>query len=43
MFTDGETLDGKVTKCRKFSFVLEREIGSVMVFKVAIKYVIEVL
>jgi sRNA-binding regulator protein Hfq len=43
VFTDGETLDGKVTKCRKFSFVLDREIGSVMVHKLAVKYVAEVL
>lgn len=42
-FLDGEVLDGTVGKVRKFSFALHTATGSVMVFKVALKYVIEVL
>jgi sRNA-binding regulator protein Hfq len=41
-FLDGEVLDGTVGKVRKFSFALHTETGSVMVFKVALKYVAEV-
>ena len=42
-FIDGEVLEGSVGKVRKFSFALHTASGSVMVFKVAVKYVIEVL
>ena len=42
-FIDGETLDGTVGKVRKFSFSLHTASGSVMVFKIAVKYIAEVL
>ena len=42
-FIDGEVLEGTVGKVRKFSFALHTETGSVMVFKVAVKYIAEVL
>jgi sRNA-binding regulator protein Hfq len=41
-FMDGEVLEGTVGKVRKFSFALHTADGSVMVFKVAMKFVIEV-
>jgi len=41
-FIDGETLDGRVGKVRKFSFSLHTASGSVMVFKIAVKYIAEV-
>jgi len=42
-FIDGEVLEGTVGKVRKFSFALHTATGSVMVFKVAVKYIAEVL
>ena len=42
-FIDGEALNGTVGKVRKFSFVLHTATGSVIVFKIAVKYVAEVL
>jgi sRNA-binding regulator protein Hfq len=42
-FIDGEVLDGTIGKVRKFSFALHTATGTVMVFKVALKYVAEVL
>lgn len=42
-FIDAEVLEGTVGKVRKFSFALHTASGSVMVFKVAVKYVAEVL
>src|SRR5437016_14207294 len=42
-FMDGEVLEGKVGKVRKFSFALHTATGSVMVFKPTVKYVAEVL
>lgn len=42
-FIDGEILEGTIGKVRKFSFALHTTDGSVMVFKVAVKYVAEVL
>jgi sRNA-binding regulator protein Hfq len=42
VFTDGEHLEGLVSRIRKFTFVLEREPeGSVLVHKLAVKYVVE--
>ena len=41
-FLDGEALNGTVGKVRKFSFALHTATGSVMVFKVSVKYVAEV-
>src|ERR1039458_4569344 len=42
-FLDGEKLIGRVNRIRKFTFVIEsEEHGSVMVYKVGVKYVREV-
>lgn len=41
VFTDGEDLEGAVSLVRKFSFVLERTEGSVLIHKLAVKYVVE--
>jgi len=42
VFTDGERLEGTVNRIRKFTFVLERKPeGSVLVHKLAVKYVVE--
>jgi sRNA-binding regulator protein Hfq len=44
VFTDGEHLEGTVSGIRKFTFVLERKPeGSVLVHKLAVKYVAELL
>lgn len=43
VFLDGERIMGTVGKIRKFTFVLESEDhGSMMIFKVGVKYVSEV-
>jgi sRNA-binding regulator protein Hfq len=41
VFTDGEHLEGTVSQVRKFTFVLDRTQGSVLVHKLAVKYVVE--
>jgi sRNA-binding regulator protein Hfq len=42
-FMDGEVLEGKVGKVRKFSFALHTATGSIMCFKVAVKFIAEVV
>ena len=42
-FLDGERLTGTINRVRKFTFVLDTDSnGSVMVYKIAVKYVSEV-
>lgn len=41
VFADGEVLEGKVGKVRKFSFALQTDRGSAMIFKPTVKYITE--
>jgi sRNA-binding regulator protein Hfq len=43
VFSDGEQLEGTIGRIRKFTFGLETSLGSAIVYKVAVKYVREVL
>lgn len=42
VFTDNERLEGIISKVRKYTFTLQREQTSVMVYKIQTKYIVEV-